>query len=144
MEKESNKIFRQKSIDRISSPEELNNYLRVTTPGIWMVLSAVVILLIGMIVWASVGKLETKAEAIVESKNGDLTVIVTGSRAEKIKEGMIVNVDVKAEDNDAVLNSVSIDEYGRAVGSAVLNIPDGKYRAEVVIESINPISFLIK
>ena len=43
-------IFRQKNIDRISSPEELNDYLKVSDPGIWIILCAVIILLAGLIV----------------------------------------------------------------------------------------------
>ena len=31
-----NKLFRQKSIDRVSSPEQLQDYMRVTNPGVWM------------------------------------------------------------------------------------------------------------
>ena len=41
-------LFRQKSLDRISSPEQLNDYIRVSTPSVWMVLIAIVILLAGM------------------------------------------------------------------------------------------------
>ena len=44
-------IFRQKSIDRVSSPEQLNDYIRVTTPTVWLVLLALVILLLGMLAW---------------------------------------------------------------------------------------------
>lgn len=32
-----NKLFRQKSIDRVSSPEQLQDYMRVTNPGVWMI-----------------------------------------------------------------------------------------------------------
>ena len=41
-----NQIFRKKSMDKISSPEQLNDYVRVSNPGIWMILFAVIILLI--------------------------------------------------------------------------------------------------
>lgn len=34
----SDQIFRKKSLDRISSPEQLNDYIRVANPGIWMIL----------------------------------------------------------------------------------------------------------
>ena len=44
----SDQIFRKKSLDRISSPEQLNDYLRVANPGIWMSLAAVIILISGM------------------------------------------------------------------------------------------------
>ncbi len=37
-ESEQNTVFRQETLDRISSPEQLNGYLRVTGPGIWAVL----------------------------------------------------------------------------------------------------------
>ena len=38
----SDQIFRKKSLDRISSPEQLNDYIRVANPGIWMILAAVI------------------------------------------------------------------------------------------------------
>ena len=51
-------IFRQKSIDRVSSPEQLNDYIRVTTPTVWLVLLALVILLLGMLAWSIFGTVE--------------------------------------------------------------------------------------
>ena len=133
-------IFRKKSLDRISSPEELNKYLRVTNPSLWIGLLAVVLLLVGLLIWASVDTLVTKTDAVVEASNGELIVTVTGSKSEVIKKGMIVEVNGQ----NAVIDSVEIDEYGRAISKAILNIPDGKYKAEVIIESIKPISFLFR
>ena len=49
----SDQIFRKKSLDRISSPEQLNDYIRVANPGIWMILAAVIILLAGVCVWGA-------------------------------------------------------------------------------------------
>ena len=43
-----NKLFREKSIKRISSPEQLNDYLHVTNPGIWALLICVIVLLAGI------------------------------------------------------------------------------------------------
>ena len=40
-------VFRKKTLDRISSPEQITDYLRVTNPGIWVVLVAVILLLDG-------------------------------------------------------------------------------------------------
>lgn len=58
-----NKIFREKSLDRVSSPEQLNDYIRVTTPSIWVVLFAMLILLFGMIIWGIFGTIEVHNEA---------------------------------------------------------------------------------
>ena len=53
-----NQLFREKSLKHISSPEELHHYLRVTGPRLWMILTAVVALLIGFIVYASTVTME--------------------------------------------------------------------------------------
>lgn len=60
----NNSIFRQKSIDKVSSPEKLDDYIRVTTPSVWIVLIAIVILLVGGIVWGVFG------EVVVHNANG--------------------------------------------------------------------------
>ncbi len=48
-------LFRAKSMEKMTSPEELNDYIKVTTPSVWMVLVATVILLLGMLFWSIFG-----------------------------------------------------------------------------------------
>ena len=60
-DKESNNgIFREKSIDRVTGPESLNDYIRVTSPSVWIALLALVVLLAGMLTWSIFGKIEVK------------------------------------------------------------------------------------
>ena len=49
-------IFREKSIERVSSPEQLDDYIRVTTPSVWMTLLAILILAAGLLAWNILGK----------------------------------------------------------------------------------------
>ena len=60
-------LFREKSLERVSSPEELNNYIRVTTPSVWLILLATLILLLGMLAWCILGTVE------VENPDGTTT-----------------------------------------------------------------------
>ena len=64
-----NQLFRKKSLERISSPEELHDYMRVTSPRLWMLLIAIVALLVGFIVYASTVTLENTipVKVIVEN-----------------------------------------------------------------------------
>ncbi len=48
-------LFREKSLQRVSSPEKLDDYIKVVSPGVWLVLIAIIILLLGVLAWASVG-----------------------------------------------------------------------------------------
>ena len=51
-------IFRQHGQDVISGPEELNDYIRVTTPSIWIVLAAIALLVIGILCWCIFGTVD--------------------------------------------------------------------------------------
>ena len=51
-------LFRKKSMDRISSPEELNDYIKVTTPSVWLSIAAIVIILVGALVWGTFGTVD--------------------------------------------------------------------------------------
>ncbi len=61
-EQEGKNIFREKSLKKVSSPESLNDYIRVTTPSVWIVLPALVGLLAGMLVWSIFGSVAVHAE----------------------------------------------------------------------------------
>ena len=55
-------IFRKKNLDKVSGPESLNDYIRVTSPSVWIALLAILILLAGMLVWSIFGKITVHHE----------------------------------------------------------------------------------
>ena len=131
-------IFRKKALEHVSSPEQLTDYLRVTNPGIWVILAAVILLLAGLFAWSAVGILETEAEVKVIVEGHTAQVIPPGS--ENIEEGMPLYV----EGQDYVITSVETDEYGRPVGGAVVDLPDGIYDGTLVTETVHAIDFLLE
>ena len=56
-------IFRKSSLDSISSPEQLNDYIKVSNPSIWLVLAALFLLLTAVTVWGFAGSLPTAVRA---------------------------------------------------------------------------------
>lgn len=58
--KEKKSIFREKSMDRVNGPESLNDYIRVTSPSVWIALLALLILLAGMLTWSILGKIKVQ------------------------------------------------------------------------------------
>ena len=40
-------LYNKKALDQIRSPEQMNGYLKVTTPQVWIILAAVIFLLAG-------------------------------------------------------------------------------------------------
>ena len=70
----------------------MNEYIRVATPGVWMVLLAIVILLTGVCAWGVLGRLDTTLSAVAMAQNGEMTVYVKEADIASIKEGMAVRV----------------------------------------------------
>ncbi|MBQ7221545.1 MAG: hypothetical protein IJS28_11255 [Synergistaceae bacterium] len=42
---------------KITSPEQLNSYIRVTSPGAWIILASALAFLLGLFVWIFSGEL---------------------------------------------------------------------------------------
>ena len=53
-------IFRQAALERIASPEQLDQALRIMTPKGWVALAAVAMVLAGAVVWGFTGSIPTK------------------------------------------------------------------------------------
>ena len=68
----NDKIFRKESIERISSPEQLTDYIHVTSPAGWMLLGAIIVLLAGICVWGIFGRLDTALTVAAQSRDGSL------------------------------------------------------------------------
>ena len=152
-------LFRKKSLDKVSSPEQLNEYIRVSNPGIWMVLTAIVVLLIGVIAWGYVARLDTTLSAAIVPNEGKGIIYVRETDVEKLSEGMTV----RTNDNKYVIEEISkeavrlkgeLSEYamhasGLAEGEWAYKayvsgkFDDGVHKAEIVLESISPISFIL-
>ena len=138
MAEQKSNIFRQRSLDRISSPEQLTDYLRVTNPGVWVLLAAVIMLLGGLFAWSMVGSLETLTDGVALVENGQAQIMVTDSGKGEITSDMIVRFD----SDEYEIATVEKDDFGRTVALAPVNEADGKYDVKIVIESIHPIKFL--
>lgn len=46
-----NELFRKKNLSKIISPENIDDFIRVSNPGVWLLLISVVMLLVGMCLW---------------------------------------------------------------------------------------------
>lgn len=151
-------IFRKKSVDRISSPEELDKYLKVTSPTVWLLLVGIIVILCGIIVWGNVGKIETKMTTGCIVEKGSISCLVPEEKIASVKEGMKIRIDddeyqISAVSSEAFLVSsfnsdflmhlldAEADSFAyKATGSA--DLKDGIYKGEIVTETISPIKFV--
>lgn len=134
----SEKLFREKSLKRISSPEELDRYIKIANPSVWLILSAVLILLISICIWGIFGRLETVVVASGTVQNGEMTATLSAENADKVEPGMTVYLN---GEEVGVVHTVSAE--GLSAKIETTNLADGKYELTIIVESINPVYFIL-
>ncbi len=153
-----NNIFRKKSIERVSSPEQLNDYIRVSNPGIWIVLIAVIVLLAGVCVWGIFGRLETTLETVAVADENGITVYIKETDRESVLAGQSLTVNgveytLPALSAQPIAADASLGDYALHLGSLQVGewvyavtlperIESGIYKAVIVTDSVSPMSFV--
>ena len=155
---QKNLLFRKKAMDKIASPEQLNDYLRGTNISLWLILGAVIILLLGFGVWGVFGRLETRVNVIAISWNGEIEAFVNEKDISGISVGQKVYVDgeehkvlsisnevVSAEahfSNDMVHLERLTEQDMFYVLDLSGSLPEGAYDAAIIKEEYPPLSLL--
>ena len=134
-----NTIFRKKSLDRISSPESLGDYLHVTNPSVWMILAAVIVLLVGMLVWASTANIDSYAYGTAQVENGNMRISFDDPQAAgNVETGLTVVVG----ETRSTVTGVGTDGTGQTFASASTTLSDGSYPAKVLLRQTQVIRLL--
>ena len=74
-------LFREKNLERLESPEKLNDYLRVTSPGVW-------------------GRIQATRQAVVITESGESTCLVPESAMQGVLQYRTIEID--GEDKELV------------------------------------------
>lgn len=161
-------IFRKKSLERIASPDKLDDYLKVSGPSVWIVLAALILAVFAAGVWGFFGKLPTAAMGVgIRSQTGAVCFL-PAEEAYAVSPGMQVRITygksgdslagVVAEVGEAVPAEQAADDAGagwltqRMSGSWVSpvsiqvkdgSIPEGaECSVQIILDERRPIDLL--
>ena len=136
---ENKQVYREKSLERISSPEQLNDYLKVTKPMVWVVLIAAVLLIVGFLIWGAFAYIGSFAKGTAQVRNGKMTVYFEDDDfAGNVQEGMNVTV---GETSNTIL-ATGYDRDGKIYAQADTILEDGTYQASVNYKQTQVLSLL--
>lgn len=150
-------VFREKSLERISSPEQLNDYIKVSNPSVWIIISALLILLGSAFYWGFAGSIPSKVtcsgiSVSVGSENGLVSAVrcfVPSDNSATIGQAYSANTirEVQVTPNESeggyitgTISSISTtyvsfeslkDEFGEFAASKIL--PNGGYAMEMLV-----------
>jgi len=127
-------IFRKVALDRLASPEQLDQLMQVTRPQGWLALAAIVFLLVAAGIWSVVGSIPTEAagegillrqqgvSGLVANADGQVeeVLVKVGDRVEKGQTVARIRQDEllrKIEDEQSRLTALEAD-YRKLQGYA--------------------------
>lgn len=104
-------IFRKSSLEKLSSPEQLDRMIVITSPSLWLSLAGAAGIIIVVLLWAIFGRLPVEVDSYgiyvnragvqtVYAKNGGLISEILVADGEEVKRGDII----------ALLDSEEIDD----------------------------------
>ena len=133
-------IFRKESLDRVESPEQLDAYIKVARPKVWLIMAALLVAVISVIVWSVVGSLPqtmeikgiTVGENVINCYEGveNANTNLIGCKANiSLPDGRSINGKVEAVSQ----NPYSQEEIRIKISEDWLadNVLDGNYSYEV-------------
>ncbi len=113
---EQNALFRKSAIDKLASPERLDVLMQVTSPQGWIALTAIGVILVGVIGWSVLGHIgqRVSGQGMLLRGAGNQTILAGGA-------GTISSLDINVDDTvapDQVIGDIKAAEAA-ATGSAI-------------------------
>ena len=136
--KMSNSLFRKASLDSLSSPEQLNDYIKVSNPSIWIVLMAMFILLAVVLIWSFTGSLPTSIHTKGVVNSGKAVGYVDITEAGTIKAGQAVKVQ-------AINQNTAINGHIDSVGVVPLSASEiaAELKSDYLAQALAPKGFAV-
>lgn len=131
-------IFRKKSLDRISSPEEIDEYMKVTNPSMWLVMAAIILLLVAAVIWSITGRIETTVKAEGQAENSQVKMMIP---AENVDD-LVVGSEARAAGKVGQVTEITKQQDDYLVIVSIPKLQDGTVDVTLVTERIAPITFL--
>lgn len=125
----------KKKTRNISSPDDLNKYLRYTSPFAWIILLICTCALVGFFVWSCVFRIQEKISGDATIQNGEVTLLINDSQKDKLAVGQKVYI---SEQEGEI---VSFNNAQPVVSNFTL--VDGNYSYTIIIKEYRPIDFLL-
>ncbi len=137
---EDKQIFRKNVMDRLSSPEELNDYLHITSPSVWIALVAVVLVLVGTIVWSSVTFVNSYIDATAEVEDGRMAVLLF--RDSSFSDRVEIGQEVVVGNSSYIISNLGY-RGETIIAHAVCDLSDGTYPAKVIFSRTQLLGMII-
>lgn len=126
-EERKRSIFSQESLDRVTSPEKLDDYIRIARPGIWIMIVALFLVVVAVVIWGVTGSLPQTVtiNGVVDGSNSNMVMCLVDASAYNREDLLEKEAQIQIEGSTSTAgtvtqvsdNPVSAEEMREALGS---------------------------
>ena len=120
-------IFNKKATEKLRSPDDLDKYVRVTNPSVWVALIACIALLAGLLAWGVFGAVTTSVSATGVCIKGEAMCLLSAEDVAKVDVGDEATVQGK-----------------RMKVASISSVPQSRGEVEKILSSDYLLSTLMK
>ena len=152
---------------RITSPDQLHEYISVAAPGAWFVLLAALAFFAGLFLWLFMGELEVTLPALAYKEGSRAVAFLNADDSSRIRPGMAVRIHDESDKGAGTVLSVSkkradykdiLAQVGEAnaiimkvagnnrLFQVTMDVPDGPQdivQTTFILENVHPAAFLL-
>ena len=133
-------LFRKKSLDKVKSPDNLDDYIQIANPGVWLIIISAIVLLVGACIWGTFGHIDSIIDTVVKVDEQGITCSILEEDVSTVMVGMTVKV------GNNQLEIIDIGQKTATGYTCILktdsSIEKGFYNGKIVIQSVKPFAFV--
>lgn len=103
-------FFRKSALEKLSTPEKLDQLIKVTDRKAWIALLTISLAIITVMVWSIFGKVKTKLDVIGVIQGGEVHEVVATSQGQLVELNVKIGSYVKRGDVIAVLQQPELNQ----------------------------------
>ncbi|MCU0325962.1 MAG: biotin/lipoyl-binding protein [Spirosomaceae bacterium] len=117
-------FFRKSALEKLSTPEKLDQLIKVTGPKAWIALVTISLALGTGIAWSILGRVKTKLNAVGVVLGGEVHEVVSTSRGQLMKLQVAIGDKVKEGD---IIATIQQPELYQQIEDAKAVLADRKF-----------------
>lgn len=142
--KSKSELFTQRSLENLSSPEQLKDYLKITGMPVWIIMIAILVILVGLFVWSTFATLTSYVSVDGVVKDGAMTVTLQGDALDDAaQEDPGEELNCRIGNLETILIVSGTDAKGNRIAAGAVPLSDGVYDVRVGYKQKKAIRLLL-